>query len=82
MKYRREKVLNVVDQRTGKKMTVKDMEDFQAAEDKKEKDIIQVCTWGRLVLVQETTSCPLFIIIMLLGCLGASITDCVKVHVF
>lgn len=42
VKYRREKVLNVVDQRTGKKMSAKDIEDFQAAEDKKEKDIIQV----------------------------------------
>ena len=42
MKYRRDKVLNVVDQRTGRKLTAKELEQYQTAEDKKEKDIIQV----------------------------------------
>ncbi len=46
VKYRREKVLNVVDQRTGKKFTAKELQQYEAAEDKKEKSIIEVCKVG------------------------------------
>ena len=42
VKYKREKVLNVVDQRTGRKLTAKDLDNYQATEEKKEMDIVQV----------------------------------------
>lgn len=42
VKYKREKVLNVVDQRTGRKLMTRDLDNYQATEEKKEKDIVQV----------------------------------------
>lgn len=43
IRYRKEKVLNIVDQRTGRKMTSREIDNYQVTEDKKERDIVQVC---------------------------------------